>query len=48
MSVVFREGGDEGGERELFGEDTKLELEDCSGVRYKVDPVQELDTDRSR
>lgn len=35
VPVVFREG--EGSQRELFGKDTKLKLEDCLGVRYTRD-----------
>lgn len=35
-SVLFR--GDEDSQREFSEEDTKLKLEDCSGVRYTTDP----------
>lgn len=30
-----------GCQRELSGEDTKLELEDCSGVKYTMDSLEE-------
>lgn len=35
IPVVFREG--KGSQRELFGKDTKLKLEDCLEVRYTRD-----------
>lgn len=37
-SVMIREGEGEGSQRVLPGEDTKLELTDCSGVSYTRDP----------
>lgn len=39
-SAMFRKGGAEGCQRKHFGEDTKLGLEDCSGVRYTMDPLE--------
>lgn len=37
-SALSREGGDEDSPKEVFEEDTKLELEDYSGIRYSMDP----------
>lgn len=34
----LEKGGDESGQRVLSGEDAKLQLSDCSGVRYTKDP----------
>lgn len=43
ISVVFREGRGEGCQRDLFGEDAKLKLEDYSGVKYTMDPGDDPD-----